>query len=212
MAFGTTGTNASKPYCAQQLLRDATAGTLNKGEFLSLDSRANFLEEKRAQFLQDGRLSADEAQELGQLEQQFQDKYAEYRSRDVNVAFGDLGSRQAPNPVYALRERHHQQAGDLYDRLQSGEVSDEEAVRTLLRNRGERRQLGSRLPDDSPLSGARPDNSIGPRRQHVPQDAYLPGWSAQPSTGPNQMEMLMYMLFMMQHSWTSWSPGWFMGR
>jgi hypothetical protein len=121
------------------ILDGVREGRFTREEFKALNSVANRYEEMRADFARDG-FSPQELVALGRHERAYGQMYARFYQHDRSQI--EFTAEDAQDPKVSQRLRMTEEGGHIYDLYQSGQISHEEALEMLRRQRLQARELG----------------------------------------------------------------------
>lgn len=122
------------------ILDGAKEGKFTRKEFQALNSAANRYEELRASYAKDG-YTPRELATLGQHERNYGAMYARFHQDDrTEIEFAASGDAQDPSTQTRLRM--NDEGGGVFDRFSAGQLSMEDALEALRRQRLSARALG----------------------------------------------------------------------
>ena len=122
------------------LLDGVKSGNFKRDEFQFLNAFSNRYAEKRVSYAKDG-YTDSELQSLGSMERAYGTQFARLHASD-DIVLKNVTSNSA-DPKAQVRIRHYQEGGRLWDAYSQGHVDSESALRTMMRQRAEARELGT---------------------------------------------------------------------
>lgn len=155
------------------LTAGAQNGSLNRQEFVALNAEANGINAMQAQFAEGG-INDREAAILRQRQERYDDQFQAYSHGDYHPGV------RANNPAAA---RQLNQAGAIYDGIQSGSLTTGES-NDLLREQRSIAQQGGRAANDgfSPLERWGLDRRLDQSASHIFEARH--NWDRGPSPFP----------------------------